>query len=212
MWNLWQVFQTRPNAQSSSSKSLAIQKIQMCILQQGIQWFVRFEETRSNSHWFVVKKNHQKIIKIHQNIFHFQLFLFKNDHFHDANSHFWKKRCTIGILPAQSWWHLMSHYQFLILFLGVKPYKCQYCEKSFTQRCSLESHQDKIHGIKCQMPYKKRRDKIYVCEECGFSTGDVRLVLNPTQIDFHNPTTTFHQTQPKTKFLFENIFNLETRL
>ena len=108
--------------------------------------------------------------------------------------------------------HLMSHYQFLILFLGVKPYKCQYCEKSFTQRCSLESHQDKIHGIKCQMPYKKRRDKIYVCEECGFSTGDVRLVLNPTQIDFHNPTTTFHQTQPKTKFLFENIFNLETRL
>ena len=26
------------------------------------------------------------------------------------------------------------------------------------------------------MPYKKRREKIYVCEDCGFSTGDVRLV------------------------------------
>jgi len=64
--------------------------------------------------------------------------------------------------------------QFNYFDLGVKPYKCDYCEKSFTQRCSLESHQDKIHGVKCTMPYKKRREKIYVCEECGFSTGDVR--------------------------------------
>ena len=61
--------------------------------------------------------------------------------------------------------------------LGVKPYKCTQCDKSFTQRCSLESHQDKIHGIKPKLAYKQRRDKIYVCEECGFSTGDVRLVL-----------------------------------
>ena len=39
------------------------------------------------------------------------------------------------------------------------------------------------------MPYKKRREKIYVCEECGFSTGDVRLVLNLTQMIFKpNPT------------------------
>ncbi|CAG5109990.1 Oidioi.mRNA.OKI2018_I69.chr2.g4446.t1.cds [Oikopleura dioica] len=57
---------------------------------------------------------------------------------------------------------------------GVKPYKCTECDKSFTQRCSLESHQDKIHGIKPKLAYKQRRDKIYVCEECGFSTGDVR--------------------------------------
>ena len=58
----------------------------------------------------------------------------------------------------------------------MKPYKCDYCEKSFTQRCSLESHQDKIHGLKHKLAYKQRREKIYVCEECGYSTGDVRLV------------------------------------
>merc|ERR1712176_1624793 len=29
----------------------------------------------------------------------------------------------------------------------------------------MGSHQDKIHGVKCTMPYKKRREKIYVCEE-----------------------------------------------
>ena len=70
------------------------------------------------------------------------------------------------------------HEQFNYFNLGVKPYKCDFCEKSFTQRCSLESHQDKIHGVKCTMPYKKRREKIYVCEECGYSTGDVRLVVH----------------------------------
>lgn len=57
---------------------------------------------------------------------------------------------------------------------GVKPYKCNHCEKSFTQRCSLESHLDKIHGIKHKFTYKQRREKIYVCEDCGHSTHDVR--------------------------------------
>ncbi|XP_028840183.1 putative transcription factor Ovo-like 1 [Denticeps clupeoides] len=50
---------------------------------------------------------------------------------------------------------------------GVRPYKCNNCEKAFTQRCSLESHLKKIHGITQQYAYKERRNKLYVCEECG---------------------------------------------
>lgn len=52
---------------------------------------------------------------------------------------------------------------------GVRPYKCTLCAKAFTQRCSLESHQKKIHAITQQYAYKERRDKVYVCEECGLT-------------------------------------------
>ncbi|XP_021954043.1 protein glass isoform X4 [Folsomia candida] len=55
---------------------------------------------------------------------------------------------------------------------GVRPYKCNMCEKSFTQRCSLESHCLKVHGMQHQYAYKERRTKVYVCEECGHTTGE----------------------------------------
>ncbi|XP_056365922.1 putative transcription factor Ovo-like 1 [Oenanthe melanoleuca] len=50
---------------------------------------------------------------------------------------------------------------------GVRPYKCSLCDKAFTQRCSLESHLRKIHGVAQRYGYKERRAKLYVCEECG---------------------------------------------
>ncbi|KAK7910017.1 hypothetical protein WMY93_014701 [Mugilogobius chulae] len=61
---------------------------------------------------------------------------------------------------------------------GVRPYKCNLCEKAFTQRCSLESHMKKIHGVTLKYAYKERRNKLYVCEECGHtaSTQDELLV------------------------------------
>ncbi|XP_029932114.1 putative transcription factor Ovo-like 1a [Myripristis murdjan] len=54
---------------------------------------------------------------------------------------------------------------------GVRPYKCELCDKAFTQRCSLESHMKKIHGITQKYAYKERRNKLYVCEECGHTAG-----------------------------------------
>ncbi|XP_077342127.1 transcription factor Ovo-like 2 [Lithobates pipiens] len=52
---------------------------------------------------------------------------------------------------------------------GIRPYKCEICNKAFTQRCSLESHLKKIHGVQQGFAYKQRRDKLFVCEECGYT-------------------------------------------
>lgn len=54
----------------------------------------------------------------------------------------------------------------------MKPYACSECDRSFTQRCSLESHCRKVHSMDISYAYKQRRNKIYVCEECGHSTAD----------------------------------------
>lgn len=55
--------------------------------------------------------------------------------------------------------------------VGIRPYKCELCEKAFTQRCSLESHMRKIHGVHQQYAYRQRRSKIFVCEDCGYTSS-----------------------------------------
>ena len=57
-----------------------------------------------------------------------------------------------------------------VLLAGVRPYKCSLCDKAFTQRCSLESHLKKIHGVQQKYAYKERRAKLYVC--CLLYTSD----------------------------------------
>uniref|UniRef100_A0A3B3ZZM2 C2H2-type domain-containing protein n=2 Tax=Periophthalmus magnuspinnatus TaxID=409849 RepID=A0A3B3ZZM2_9GOBI len=53
----------------------------------------------------------------------------------------------------------------------IRPYKCELCDKAFTQRCSLESHMRKIHGVHQQYAYRQRRSKIFVCEDCGYTSS-----------------------------------------
>ncbi|XP_015263338.1 PREDICTED: transcription factor Ovo-like 2 [Gekko japonicus] len=86
---------------------------------------------------------------------------------------------------------------------GIRPYKCEICGKAFTQRCSLESHLKKIHGVQQQYAYKQRRDKLYVCEDCGY-TG-------PTQEDLYvhiggvHPESTFlKKTSKKLAAVLQN--------
>ena len=61
------------------------------------------------------------------------------------------------------------------------------CEKSFTQRCSLESHCLKVHGVQHNYNYKERRNKVYVCEECGNTT------IEPAAHYFHLNDTPPHR-------------------
>ncbi|XP_022088430.1 transcription factor Ovo-like 2, partial [Acanthaster planci] len=58
---------------------------------------------------------------------------------------------------------------------GVRPFKCNRCVRAFTQRCSLEVHQRKVHNMQLNFAFKQRRGKVYVCEDCGHSTEDINL-------------------------------------
>ncbi|NXP92488.1 OVOL2 factor, partial [Passerina amoena] len=70
------------------------------------------------------------------------------------------------------------------MYSCIRPYKCEVCNKAFTQRCSLESHLRKIHGVQQHYAYKQRRDKLYVCEDCGY-TG-------PTQEELYLHVSSVH--------------------
>ncbi|XP_055519477.1 putative transcription factor Ovo-like 1 [Leucoraja erinacea] len=54
---------------------------------------------------------------------------------------------------------------------GIRPYKCELCDKAFTQRCSLESHLKKVHNVHQHYAYRQRRSKVFVCEDCGFTSN-----------------------------------------
>lgn len=80
---------------------------------------------------------------------------------------------------------------------GVRPFKCTVCEKAFTQRCSLEAHLKKVHGVFQQYAYKERRDKLYVCEECGLTAQTQDSLRSHIQIK--HPNSRIAQAKPKSK-------------
>lgn len=53
---------------------------------------------------------------------------------------------------------------------GIRPFRCGACWKAFTQRCSLETHLAKVHGQSASYAYRERREKLHVCEDCGFTS------------------------------------------
>lgn len=89
----------------------------------------------------------------------------------------------------------------------MRPYKCTLCAKAFTQRCSLESHQKKIHAITQQYAYKERRDKVYVCEECGLTAQTQDSLCNHLQAEHSDSRLTAAKTIncKEGKMLAENM-------
>ncbi|XP_077166438.1 transcription factor Ovo-like 2 isoform X2 [Paroedura picta] len=86
---------------------------------------------------------------------------------------------------------------------GIRPYKCEICNKAFTQRCSLESHLKKIHGVQQQYAYKQRRDKLYVCEDCGY-TGPTQEDLYVHIGNVHPESTSLKKTSKKLASVLQN--------
>ncbi|XP_014679835.1 PREDICTED: protein ovo-like [Priapulus caudatus] len=84
---------------------------------------------------------------------------------------------------------------------GVRPYQCGHCEKRFTQRCSLESHARKVHGVQQCYAYKERRSKIYVCEDCGHTSMDPELhYVHLKQRHPHSPSLLKYYDKRQFKF------------
>lgn len=90
-----------------------------------------------------------------------------------------------------------------LILAGIRPYKCDVCFKAFTQRCSLESHLKKIHGVQQQYAYKQRRDKLYVCEDCGY-TGPTQEDLYLHVNSAHPGSTFLKKTSKKLAALLQN--------
>nr|XP_054760472.1 transcription factor Ovo-like 2 [Lytechinus pictus] len=90
---------------------------------------------------------------------------------HMTSEHNQKKThiCSFCEKGFQDKFDLKRHYR---THTGVRPYKCNICPRTFTQRCSLETHISKVHGMPLTFGFKERRKKIYVCEDCGNSAKD----------------------------------------
>lgn len=94
--------------------------------------------------------------------------------------------------------------------VGVRPFKCDHCEKAFTQRCSLESHQRKVHGHNHSFGYKIRRNKLYVCEDCGHTSTDPSHYFEHIKA-FHPYSPLIHRYFDKRQFKFDSNSSLSIK-
>ena len=92
---------------------------------------------------------------------------------------------------------------FFFYMEGVRPFKCNLCEKAFTQRCSLESHQRKVHGLDQKFGYKTRRYKLYVCEDCGHTSKDPTGHYEHIKM-LHPYSSLIHRRYDKRQFKFDS--------
>ncbi len=93
---------------------------------------------------------------------------------------------------------------------GVRPFKCNQCEKAFTQRCSLESHQRKVHGLNHTYGYKIRRNKLYVCEDCGHTSTDPTKHYEHIK-NFHPYSPLINRYYDKRQFKFDSNSSLSIK-
>lgn len=91
----------------------------------------------------------------------------------------------------------LTHLTKSVSLAGVRPFKCTVCEKAFTQRCSLEAHLKKVHGVFQHYAYKERRDKLYVCEECGVTAQTQDSLRSHIQVN--HPSSRLAKAKSKSR-------------
>jgi ovo-like protein len=73
----------------------------------------------------------------------------------------------------------------------------------------LESHQRKVHGFNQKFGYKTRRNKLYVCEDCGHTSNDPANHYEHIKI-LHPYSPLIHRYYDKRQFKFDSNSSLNS--
>ncbi|XP_002733041.2 putative transcription factor Ovo-like 1 [Saccoglossus kowalevskii] len=138
-------------------------------------------ETADDKDIHIVTSNENLYCHVCSKTFHNQRMLSRHKRIHEESRRHLCSFCKKGFNDN---FDLKRHVR---THTGVRPFKCETCDKAFTQRCSLESHQKKVHGILHKYGYKERRNKLHVCEDCGYTTS--RIEDHFTHIRQHHPVS-----------------------
>ncbi len=73
----------------------------------------------------------------------------------------------------------------------------------------MESHQRKVHGFNQKFGYKTRRNKLYVCEDCGHTSNDPANHYEHIKI-LHPYSPLIHRYYDKRQFKFDSNSSLNS--